>query len=114
MALGVLGRIDRLDAGTRAASSVPPAARRRNIAQPSPAADANRRRDTIAKWWFTVAAVVLLAALAFVMVAPSGLRMVPGAVDGGFASALLAPPAPLPVPSPTESYVVQARALFGR
>ena len=112
VALGVLGRIDRLDAGTRAASSVPPAARRR-IAQPSPAADANRRRGTIAMWWFTVAAVVLIGALAFVMVAPNGLaEWFPVQATTGSPSALLAPPAPLPVPSPTEAYVVQARALF--
>jgi hypothetical protein len=113
VALGVLGRIDRLDAGSRAASSAPPAARRR-IAPPSPVAEANRRRGAIAMWWFTVAAVVLISALAFVMVAPNGLtEWFPVQATTSSPAALLAPPAPLPVPSPTESYVGQARALFG-
>ncbi len=114
VALGVLGRIDRLDAGTRAAASAPPASRRR-IAQPSPAADANSRRGTIALWWFTGAAAVLISALALVMVAPGGLSdWFPVQATTSSPSALLAPPpAPLPVPAPTEAYLVQARALFG-
>ena len=113
VALGVLGRIDRLDAGSRAAATVQPASRRR-VAQPSPVADANRRRGTIALWWFTIAAAVLISALALVMVAPGGLsEWFPVQATTSSPSALLAPPAPLPVPSPTETYVVQARALFG-
>ena len=35
VALGVLGRIDRLDAGTRVAAPAPPAVRRRALARPS-------------------------------------------------------------------------------
>ena len=73
VALGVLGRIDRLDAGTRSAAPVAPAVRRRALARPSPAADANHRRGTIAMWWITAAAIVLVAAISFVLVAPNGL-----------------------------------------
>ncbi len=112
VALGVLGRIDRLDAGTRAAPVAPPAARRR-MTQPSPIADANRRRATITKWWLTAAAIVLISGVSFVLVAPNGLTdWFPVQATTGSPAALLAPPAPLPVPSPTETYVVQARALF--
>jgi hypothetical protein len=113
VALGVLGRIDRLDAGTRVAPAVPPATRRRML-QPSPGAEANRRRGTIARWWLTVAAIVLVSAMAFVIVAPGGLsEWFPAQATTGAPSVLPTPLAPLPVPSPTEAYVAQARALFG-
>ena len=111
VALGVLGRIDRLDAG-RAVSPAPPAARKR-VSRTSPLADANLRRGTIAMWWMTAAAIVLVAAIAFVLVAPNGLaEWFPAQATAGAPAAIVAPPAPLPVPSPTETYVAQARALF--
>src|SRR5678816_4373288 len=50
VALGVLGRIDRLDAGSRSAAPTP-AARKRALAKASPVADVNLRRGTMAKWW---------------------------------------------------------------
>src|SRR6188508_3779154 len=52
VALGVLGRIDRLDAGTRAASPAVPSLRKRALRKPE-SADENLRRGTIARWWIT-------------------------------------------------------------
>jgi tetratricopeptide (TPR) repeat protein len=111
VALGVLGRIDRLDAGTRSAGPNP-GARKRALAKPSPAADVNLRRGTLAKWWATGAAIVIVGAVSFVMVAPIGLDWFPVQATTGTPATIIATPAQLPVPSPTEAYVVQARALF--
>ena len=111
VALGVLGRIDRLDAGKRSTTPVTPA-RRRVFSRPSPATDSNQRRGTIARWWLTAAAIVLVAGISFVLVAPDGLSdWFPVQATTG-APVLVPAPAPLPVPSPTEAYVTQARALF--
>jgi hypothetical protein len=111
VALGVLGRIDRLDAGKRTVN--PPAVRRRAYPAPSPAVDVHRHRGTIAKWWATAAAIVLVAAVSFVMVAPSGWSAwFPVQATTGTPAAIVTPPSPLPVPSPTEAYVGQARSLF--
>jgi hypothetical protein len=111
VALGVLGRIDRLDAGKRSTAPVTPA-RRRVFSRPSPATDSNQRRGTIARWWLTAAAIVLVAGISFVLVAPDGLSdWFPVQATTG-APVLVPAPAPLPVPSPTEAYVTQARALF--
>ena len=64
-------------------------------------------------WWITAAAIVLVAAIAFVLVAPNGLAdWFPAQATTGAPAALVTPPSPLPVPSPTEAYVAQARALF--
>ncbi len=112
VALGVLGRIDRLDAGTRAASPIPPAARKR-VLRTSPSADANLRRGTIATWWITAAAIVLVGGIAFVLVTPNGLAdWFPAQATTGAPSTLVTPPTPLPLPSPTEAYLAQARSLF--
>ena len=112
VALGVLGRIDRLDAGTRAAAPAVPATKRRQP-RSSPAADLNQRRGTIARWWITGAAMVLIGAIAFVLVAPNGLsEWFPAQATTGAPPAIVTPPTQLPLPSPTESYLVQARSLF--
>jgi hypothetical protein len=112
VALGVIGRIDRLDAGTRATSPVAPSARKR-VQRASPLADANLRRGTIAMWWITAAAIVLVAGIAFVFVAPNGLGdWFPPQATTGTPATLVTPPSPLPIPSPTEAYIGQARALF--
>jgi tetratricopeptide (TPR) repeat protein len=112
VALGVLGRIDRLDAGTRSSAPVIPA-RRRALARQSPLADVHHRRGTIAMWWATAAAIVIVGAISFILVAPNGLaEWFPAQATTGKPATLVAPPAPLPVPSPTEAYVGRARALF--
>lgn len=112
VALGVLGRIDRLDAGMKSAAPAP-AARRRVFARPSPSEHANERRGTVAWVLATAAAIVMVSAIAFVLVAPNGLSdWFPAQATTG-APAVIAPaPQPLPVPSPMESYLAQARALF--
>jgi hypothetical protein len=113
VALGVLGRIDRLDAGMKSSAPSAPSARRRVFARPSPSADANQRRGTIALWLSTAAAIVMVGAIAFVLVAPNGLSdWFPAQATTGAPAAVAPPPSPLPVPSPTEAYVVQARELF--
>jgi hypothetical protein len=112
VAMGVLGRIDRLDAGTRYAAPLP-AIRRRALIKPTPSTDANQRRGTLARWWMTAAAIVLVAGVSFVMVAPSGLAdWFPVQATTGRPSPMVAAPAPLPVPSPTEAYLTHARSLF--
>ena len=110
VALGVLGRIDRLDAGTRAALPMPAA--RKRTPRALPAADANHRRGAIAKWWITAAAIVLVGTIAFVMVAPNGLTWFPAQATTGAPAATVTPQAPLPLPSPMEAYYAQARSLF--
>jgi tetratricopeptide (TPR) repeat protein len=112
VALGVLGRIDRLDAGMRSTAAPAPSVRRRVFARPSPAADASHRRGAIARWWLTAAAIVVVAAISFVLFAPSGWSdWFPAQATTG-APVLVLAPSPLPVPSPTEAYVNQARSLF--
>jgi tetratricopeptide (TPR) repeat protein len=112
VALGVIGRIDRLDAGTRNASPIP-AVRRRALAKPSPLADANLRRGTIAMWWVTAAATVLLGGLSFVLMAPNGMAdWFPAQATTGRPAPLVVAPTPLPLPSPAETYLAQARSLF--
>lgn len=111
VALGVLGRIDRLDAGMKATAPAAPAARRRVFARPSPEASAEERGGTIATWWMTAAAIVIVGMISFVIFSPNGLiDWLP--VQGTTAPTLVPAPSPLPVPSPTEAYVGQARALF--
>lgn len=112
VALGVLGRIDRLDAGKRAVSTAAATPRRRVFAPVSSTTDPNQRRGTIAMWWVTAAAIVLVAGISFVLVAPDGLAdWFPVQATTG-APVLVPPPSALPVPSPTEAFVGQARALF--
>jgi tetratricopeptide (TPR) repeat protein len=112
VALGVLGRIDRLDAGTRAAAPAAPSAKRR-APRLSPTADVTQRRGTLARWWLTAALTVLVGAFVFVLVAPNGLaEWFPVQATTGAPVAIVTPPTQLPLPSPTEAYLVQARSLF--
>jgi hypothetical protein len=114
VALGVLGRIDRLDAGQRAAVRAAPSVRRRALSVP--VAEGEREpshRGTLALWLVTAAAIVLVAAISFVLVSPNGLSdwfpvQATTAAPAQFSPA----PAPLPVPPPTEGYLTQARAMF--
>ena len=114
VALGVLGRIDRLDAGQRSAIRVAPSSRRKvfNAA----AADAEREpshRGTLALWLATAAAMVLVAAISFVIVSPNGWsEWFPVQATTSTPVQFSPAPAPLPIPAPAEGYLAQARAMF--
>lgn len=115
VALGVLGRIDRLDLGQRAALPAPangPArARPRSIVAEEPTAD--QRRGSHALWWATAAGAVIVAAIVFVLVAPNGLAdWFPAQATATAPVAATVTPAPVTPPAPTESYLVSARAFF--
>jgi len=115
VALGVIGRIDRLDAGQRSAVPAPPISRER-VRVKSPVADRpgdDQRRGSLAMWWATAAGVVIVAAISFVLVTPNGWAdWFPVQATTDAPSAATVTPAPLPVPSPTEAYLAQGRALF--
>ena len=114
VALGVLGRIDRLDAGKRSAIRVAPSTRRKVFSVT--AADGAREpshRGTLALWWATAAAIVLVAAISFVIVSPSGVSdWFPVQATTSTPVQFTPAPAPLPIPAPTEGYLAQARAMF--
>jgi tetratricopeptide (TPR) repeat protein len=114
VALGVLGRIDRLDAGQRAPVRTAPSIRRK--AFNATVADGEREpshRGTIALWWATAAAIVLIAGIAFVIVSPSGLSdWFPVQATTSAPVQFTPAAAPLPIPAPTEGYLTQARAMF--
>ncbi len=112
VALGVLGRIDRLDVG-RTASPVLPVVRRRPFSKPVEGEREPRHRGTLALWWATAAAIVLVAAISFVLVTPNGLAdWFPAQATIGAPVQLAPAPAPLPIPAPAEAYLTQARAMF--
>jgi hypothetical protein len=112
VALGVLGRIDRLDVG-RTASPALPVTRRRPFSKPLEGEREPRHRDTLARWWATAAAIVIVAAISFVLVTPNGLAdwfPVQATIN---APVQVAPAlAPLPIPAPTEAYLSRAQAMF--
>ena len=114
VALGVLGRIDRLQVGQGATTPAAPAERRRRFTRPlAPDAAEPDPRGTLALWWATAAAMVFVAAIAFVLVAPNGLSDWFPAQATTDAPATTAPaPGPLPIPPPTEVFVNQARTMF--
>ncbi len=116
VALGVIGRIDRLDVGQRISSHVTPAGRERARVRPAAAgqpADDPRSRSLV-RWLLTAAAIVIVAAISFVVVTPNGLAdWFPVQATTGAPVTASVTPAPLPVPAPTETYLVQGRALFG-
>jgi tetratricopeptide (TPR) repeat protein len=114
VALGVLGRIDRLDAGQRAPARSAPSVRRKPFS--TAVADGEREpshRGTLALWWATAAAIVLVAAISFVIVSPSGLsEWFPVQATTSTPVQLTPAPAPLPIPAPAQGYLAQARAMF--
>lgn len=114
VALGVLGRIDRLQVGQGTPATAAPAERRRRSNRPlAPDAAEPDHRGTLALWWATAAAMVFVAAIAFVLVAPNGLSDWFPAQATTDAPATTAPaPGPLPIPPPTEAFVNQARTMF--
>ena len=112
VALGVLGRIDRLDAGMKSTAPVVATPRRRVFSRPAPAADVHQGRGTTSMWFITVAAAILVGGITFVLVAPNGIANLLPLQTTNVPAAIVPPPSPLPVPSPTETYVNQARSLF--
>ena len=113
VALGVLGRIDRLDVGSRVPLPAQPDVRRKAAPRTAAVPDANQRRSTLTLWWVTTAAIVLISLMAFVLNSPGVLaEWFPEQAAASPAAPTPAPLTPLPVPSPTESYLAQARTLF--
>jgi len=113
VALGVLGRIDRLDAVSKRSAPSAPASRRSVYRGQAPSTAAGQQRGTVAMWLATAAAIVLVSATAFVVVAPNGFAdWFPVQATTGAPAAFIQAPGPLPVPSPMEAYLAQARALF--
>jgi predicted transcriptional regulator len=114
VALGVLGRIDRLEVGQRSAAPALPAAHRRPFSRPPADGEAEPgRRGMLALWWATAATIVLVAAIAFVLVTPNGLSdWFPVQATAGAPVQVAPAPGPLPIPAPTEVYMTQARARF--
>lgn len=115
VALGVIGRIDRLDLGQRSAAPVAPASRERVRVKPAAAErpTIDQRRGNLAMWLATAAGVVLVAAISFVLVTPNGLAdWFPVQATTSAPVTATVTPAPLPVPPPTETYLTQGRALF--
>jgi hypothetical protein len=113
VALGVLGRIDRLDVGQRSATPAAPSVRRRALHKPAEGDGEPGRRGTLALWLATAAAMVLVAGLALVLVTPAGLAdWFPTQATTGAPPQPAPAAAPLPIPAPTEAYLSQARAMF--
>jgi hypothetical protein len=115
VALGVIGRIDRLDLSQRTPAPSVPVGRERTRARTrvSERPSDDHRRGNLALRWVTAASVVLVAAISFVVVTPDGLAdWFPVQATTDRAVSATVTPAPLPVPSPTEAYVSQGRALF--
>ena len=115
VAMGVIGRIDRLDLSQRMAAPAVPISRERTRAKAAvgdrPSED--QRRGNRALRWATAAGVVMVAAVSFVVVTPNGLAdWFPVQATTALPVSATVTPAPLPVPSPTEAYVAQGRALF--
>lgn len=114
VALGVLGRIDRLDVSQRSASTMSPTTRRRAFRSAAVDGDGEpSHRATLARWWATAAAIVLVAAISFVLVSPNGLAdWFPEQATTTAPVQFTPAAAPLPIPAPTETYLAQARAMF--
>ena len=114
VALGVIGRIDRLDLGRQSSTAVPVKRVRTRAALPvAERPTVETRRGRLAMWWATAALVVVVAAISFVLVAPNGLAdWFPAQATTGTPVSAIVAPGPLPVPSPTETYLAQGRALF--
>lgn len=117
LALGVLGRIDRLDVGPgRVAGTVPGEARRRRTLVSSLGAGRPQGDGTRPARRFWMAAAVVLAVAtgvaAWLVASPSTPDLWPPAFAPETIVALPAASAPLPVPAPTEAYLTQGRELF--
>jgi hypothetical protein len=114
VALGVLGRIDRLEVGQRTSARDVPAARRRSLSTPAEhEASQPAHRVALTLWLTTAAAIVAVAAMAFVIVSPnSRAEWFPVQATTGAPVQVSPAPAALLVPAPTEGYLAEARAMF--
>lgn len=115
LALGVLGRIDRLDVGpTRSPAEPAPITRRRSLPRRRPSETPGADRYLGAGTWIgLVSAVTLIGAVALYYDTPlnlAGFWPAPPAADRPFAATVTA--APLPIPLPAETYLTHGRALF--
>ena len=115
LALGVLGRIDRLDIGQAAS---PPAARdlrRRPFARPAPLAtvEAEGRSRTLG-WAIPMIAVLIASGIGWWELTSVGstFRSWAGSGPAERPATAALPVEPLPVPAPTEAYLVLGRQLF--
>lgn len=115
LALGVLGRIDRLDVGqTRTTSDPLPVARRRVLPRRRPSeTPGTDRRLGLGTWLGLVSVVTLVGAVALYYDTPlnlSGFWPARPVADRPFTATVT--PAPLPIPLPAETYLRESRALF--
>jgi tetratricopeptide (TPR) repeat protein len=113
VALGVLGRIDRLEVGQRVARATPASRRQSQHLSHDRTDDHAQRQTLLARWWATAAAIVAVGAMSFVIVTPNGVSdWFPVQATTGGAVLISPAPAPLPVPPPTGTYLAQARSMF--
>lgn len=113
VALGVLGRIDRLEVGQRAPRVALASRRKPQVVSAGPEDREAQRRGTLARWWVTLAGIVAVGAISFVIVTPNGMSdWFPVQATTGTAVQFSPAPAPLPIPAPTEAYLSQARVMF--
>lgn len=118
LALGVLGRIDRLDVGPARVPEAPSRAIRRRVLPrraPSETTGTDRRVGS-AVWIGLVLVVMVIGAVALFYDAPLSVGGLWPATPATPATErpIAAPvtPAPLPIPPPNETYLTQARSLF--
>lgn len=115
VALGVLGRIDRLDVSPARAPAAPsPVTRRRGRQRQAPTnlAGADRRHG-VGTWVGLVSVAMAVGAVALYYDAPATIASLwPETPADERPVAATVTPAPLAIPLPTEIYLTQARAYF--
>ena len=115
VALGVIGRIDRLDLSQRSVGAHAPAGRARPRLKTALAdrPNSDQGRGGLALWWAMTACLVIVAGMSLVVVTPNGVSdWFPAQATINSPVSATVSPAPLPVPSPTEAYLAQGRDLF--
>jgi len=114
LALGVLGRIDRLEVGQQL-SSAPPArseVRQRSLTKGTAAPAAHSARRSLASAWMFLVLTVAVAAGLLAWTAPDLSLWWPASSEAARPFAAPVALTPLPVPAPTEVYVTRARRFF--
>ena len=114
IAMGVLGRIDRLDVGAgRVASAPSPSSRRRAPRHQAPAAlPGAQRRHGIGAWIGLVSVVMAIGGVALYYDAPVTITGLWPVAPIERPAAAIVTPAPLAIPQPAETYLAQARSFF--